>query len=438
MKHIFLISTFFLISTCFAQNINYKKLDSLFNSLSENNKIIGSIAIASNGNIVYDKSIGYSNIDENIISYTRTKYRIGSITKMLTAIMIFQLIEEGKLTLATPISKFFKGDFSLDKITISSLLKHKSGLYDFVNEGNDNDWLTLPQKKQSILDTILKGKRHFQPDTDFLYSNSSYFLLSNIIEKIENKKYHKIINKRIFSKIGLKNTLCLSSNINLKDEALSYKYNKKWEKIKDFSFTNVTGVGDVLSSPSDLTLIMKSLFNGDLISEKSLSLMKTFESNPFGMGIMKTPFYNKMGYGHAGDTYGTHSVTAYYPDDNLTISFCINGGTFSRNELAIAVLKICFNQKYTIPTFKDFEVGEEILNKYSGNYKNDNLPFKFNVFIKDNLLFAQATEQESIQLEATDYNKFKVEELNAFFEFDVENKKMTFKQGGAKFIFNKE
>ena len=120
MKHIFLISTFFLISTCFAQNINYKKLDSLFNSLSENNKIMGSIAIASNGNIVYDKSIGYSNIDENIISYTRTKYRIGSITKMLTAIMIFQLIEEGKLTLATPISKFFKGDFSLDKITISS------------------------------------------------------------------------------------------------------------------------------------------------------------------------------------------------------------------------------------------------------------------------------------------------------------------------------
>jgi D-alanyl-D-alanine carboxypeptidase len=419
------------------QSINVSKLDSLFDAVSQNNKGMGSFSIAQNGKIVYERSIGYSRIEEKKIANKETLYRIGSITKMFTAVLIFQLIEEGKLNLDTPVSKFFPNEKVLDKMTIATLLKHKSGLYDFVNE-NGNGWLTKPQTDKAILDTITNGKPYFDPDTDFSYSNSGYFLLVKIIEKVEGKKYSKIIKKRIFSKIGLKKTLSPLTSKTHEKEALSYKMKKSWEKINDLYFTNVIGVGDVLSTPSELILISNAMFNGKLVSVKSLSLMKSFEKGPFGMGIMKTPFYSNIGFGHAGDTYGTHSVVTFFPEDNLTIAYCVNGEAMSRNELIIAMLKICFNKEYAIPTFKEVVVDPKVMEGYVGDYSTQQLPFKFTVFVEEGQLYAQPTDQEALLLKPKAPNKFEVEELNAKFDFNPETKQLTFKQGNASFLFIKE
>lgn len=440
MRQSFTLLFFFISFTnsVFGQNINISKLDSLLDAVSKNNKGMGSFSINQNGTTVYQKSIGYSDVEKKEIANKETLYRIGSITKMLTAILTFQLIEEGKLSLETPVSKFFPNTKVFDKITIATLLKHKSGLYDFVNESEDSGWLTQPQTDQSILDTIKKGIPYFDPGANFSYSNSGYFLLVKIIEKVEGKKYSKIVKNKIFSRIGLKQTFCLTTSKKQKKEALSYKMKKDWEKVHDFYFTNVVGVGDVLSTPSDLILISNALFNGNLISEKSLTLMKTFEKGPFGMGIMRTPFYSHLGFGHAGDTYGTHSIVTFFPEDNLTVAFCLNAESMSRNEMAIAILKICFNQEYKIPTFNAISIENSVLEKYCGNYSTSAMPLKFNISLKDNTLFARATGQEAILLEPIEINKFQVQELNAFFEFDVEKKKMTFKQGEAKFLFDKE
>lgn len=440
MKHFFIIQFFLILfnQSTSAQNINVAKLDSLFDAVSMNNKGMGSFAIAKDGVVVYEKSIGFSNIEKKQIANKETLYRIGSITKMFTAVIVFQLIEEGKLTLDSPVSTFFPNDKVYDKMTISTLLKHKSGLYDFVNEHDSGTWLTKPQKEQSILDTIKNGKSYFEPDTKFLYSNSGYFLLVKIIEKVEGKKYNKIINDRIFSKLGLKKTFCLSTAKTQKKEALSYKMNKEWEKINDFYFTNVTGVGDVLSTPSDLILISSALFNGKLLSEKSVNQMKTFEKGPFGMGVMRTPFYSHLGFGHAGDTYGTHSILTFFPDDQLTISFCLNAEVMPRNDLAIAILKICFNQEYKIPTFKKILVDPQVMQSYIGDYTCKQLPFKFKVFIEDEELYAQATGQEAILIEPKSLHKFEVEELQASFDFNPETKQLTFKQGNASFLFTKD
>jgi len=85
--------------TIFSQSINKSKLDSLLNVLDEKNKSMGSLTISKNGIVLYSRAIGYSFISDNekIAATEKTKYRIGSITKMFTATMIFQLIEEGKL-----------------------------------------------------------------------------------------------------------------------------------------------------------------------------------------------------------------------------------------------------------------------------------------------------------------------------------------------------
>src|SRR5690606_33872582 len=127
----------------------------------------------------------------------------------------------------------------------------------------------------------------------------------------------------------------------------------------------------------------------------------------FGMGIMKVPLYNRIGYGHAGDTYGTHTIVSNFTNDTLTFASCINGEAFPHNDISIGILSICFNEKYKIPTFKIFEVSTETLNKYLGIYSSKDMPLKISITQKDNALFAQATGQPAFPLEATEKDKFR-------------------------------
>ncbi len=92
-----------------SQNLKTAKLDSFLNALTTHNENMGSLAISSNGTLVYQKAIGYSQVDESIKrpATIKTKYRIGSISKMFTAVMVFQLIEERKLSLTTPLSTYY-------------------------------------------------------------------------------------------------------------------------------------------------------------------------------------------------------------------------------------------------------------------------------------------------------------------------------------------
>src|SRR5436190_10371425 len=110
MRRVISLAVAFEISvSLFGQSLNKIKLDSLFDVLSGANKAMGSVAISKKGKIAYRRSIGYSSYGEgqNILSSEKTKYRIGSVTKIFTATLIFQLIEEKKIRLSTTIDKFF-------------------------------------------------------------------------------------------------------------------------------------------------------------------------------------------------------------------------------------------------------------------------------------------------------------------------------------------
>ncbi|MEO7925118.1 MAG: serine hydrolase domain-containing protein [Saprospiraceae bacterium] len=118
------------------QNVNSAKLDSFFNILGEKNKAMGSIAISKNGHLIYTKAIGYSRISDLVktAATKQTKYRIGSITKMFTAVMIFQLKEEKKLELKNTLAMYFPDIPNAKKVTIGNLLNHRSGIHNFTDE----------------------------------------------------------------------------------------------------------------------------------------------------------------------------------------------------------------------------------------------------------------------------------------------------------------
>src|SRR5215468_6894086 len=116
----------------YAQTLDKAKLDQFFDRLAEKNKAMGSLTIAKDGKVLYTRAIGYSQINgtEKKPMTAANRFRIGSITKMFTATMVLQLVEEGKLKLSDTLDKFFPQIPNAQKITILQILAHRSGIHD--------------------------------------------------------------------------------------------------------------------------------------------------------------------------------------------------------------------------------------------------------------------------------------------------------------------
>src|SRR5882724_5362562 len=158
IKRLLLItfSISFFIGTVFSQSFNKIGLDNFLNALQKHNLSMGGLAISKNGNLIYNKSIGYSfvNGEERIQANEKTEYRIGSISKMFTSIMIFQLIEEGKISLDTKLDKYFPNLPNAVRITIENLLNHRSGLHDYTEGPHFQEWMDKPRTHDEMLNLI--------------------------------------------------------------------------------------------------------------------------------------------------------------------------------------------------------------------------------------------------------------------------------------------
>lgn len=426
-------------TTLFSQNINKPKLDSLFNALAEKNKAMGSVAVSKNGTVLYSRAIGYSYISgtEKKPAITATRYRIGSISKMFTASMIFQLIEEGKIKLTTTLDTYFPDIPNASKITISNLLNHRSGIHNFTSDPEYMTYMTQPKTEDEMVKIISKNKVDFEPDAKASYSNSNFVLLGYIIEKITKQPYSKNLEKRICSKIGLKDTYIGKKTDLVNNESYSYKFATEWQQQPETDMSIPGGAGAIISTPTDLTRFIQALFSLKLVSQSSLNQMKTM-TDGIGMGMFQFPFNEKKAYGHNGGIDGFGSNVAYFPEDSLAVSYCTNGMVYPLNDILTGILSICFNKKYSIPTFKTITLKTEDLDKYLGVYSSTQIPIKLTITKNTNVLVAQGEGQPSFYLEPTEMDKFKFDPAGVKMEFNPTKNEMTLKQGGGSFLFTKE
>lgn len=440
MKKLPLILLLLLIlqSACHAQTFNKAKLDSFFVALNTHDKSMGSIAILTNGEVVYQNAIGYKQITGDIKSPAtiKTKYRIGSISKMFTATMIFQLIEEGKLKLETPLANYFPQLPNAGKITIGEMLDHRSGLHNFTNDPLYAKYMSTPKSEAELTAIFAKQKPDFEPDTKAQYSNTNFVLLGYIVEKITGKTYPEELKKRVTSKIGLTDTYYGFKADPAKNEAYSYNYIGQWKQLPETDMSIPGGAGAIVSTPTDLVKFINALFTGKLISQASLEQMKTMKDN-FGMAMFVIPFYDKKGYGHNGGIDGFTSTLVYFPDDKLAIAYTSNGFQYSTNNVIIGALSIYFNRHFVIPDFKSIILATADLDKYLGNYSSSQMPLKIAITKNNTTLIAQATGQGPISLEAKGGDKFVFDAAGITMQFEPAKNSFTLTQGGATYLFTK-
>jgi len=237
----------------FSQNIDKAKLDAYFNALSENNRFMGSVAIAQGDKVIYSKSVGFSDVGQSMKASENSKYRIGSVSKTFTAVLTLKAVEESKLNLNQTIDKWFPTIGNADKITIEHLLRHRSGLHNHVDEFVKSNRHTQPISEQEMIEVIIKGGNDFEPNAKMAYSNPNYILLTYILEKIYEKPFSKILEEKIANPLGLKNTF-MGTKINTSSgESHSYNFlNNKWELAPELDISQGLGAGAMTSNSTDL------------------------------------------------------------------------------------------------------------------------------------------------------------------------------------------
>jgi len=436
-KSILYLFAILFVKIGLAQSATGLKLDSLFTILDANSQAMGSMAISKNGEIVYTKVIGHSlyKPDKKIRANERTKYRIGSISKVFTAVIVFQLIEEGKITLGSTLENYFPQLPNAEKIAVGNLLNHTSGIPN-VKKINARQ---RPRTQKEMLKIISQKKGWTLPGAGSSYSNSNFLLLGYMIEKITGKPFSDVLNERIVSKIGLTDTYFGQRTRIENNESFSYRRKVEWRVQRQTNLSIPGASAGIVSTPSDLVKFIEALFSKKLVSQGSLDKMKTISNEEYGMGLFLFKLDNKKAYGHPGGIDRFESVVAYFPEDSLAIAYCSNGQVYPVKDIVISSLNIYFGKKYSIPEFKPATIKNVKLKRYEGTYTNNQYPMTITVYRDKKILVAKPAEYPSpFELYPVSVNTFRCDEINVVVEFDLANNQMKLTREGRVLNLTKQ
>ncbi len=413
------------------------KLDQFLDRLAEKNKGMGSIAIASGGKVVYSHAFGYANIDGNtkIAATPATKYRIASITKTYTAVMIFQLIDEGRLKLSDTLDRFFPKIPNAARITMAQLLNHRSGIHDLEPDGS---WGLQRHTPEDVVARIAQGTPDFEPDTKHQYSNAGYVLLGQIVEKAGGVPYRDALKARITSKIGAADTDYRPAGTTdpAKNESASFRYLDGLKEAAELDFSVPAGAGAILATPADMARFIQAVFDLKIVSADALKRMMTMREDE-GMGMESFSFAGRTCYGHTGGGTASGAWLAYCPEDKVAIAYVTNLKIYPVVNIVRGALDIFWNRPFDIPTFEAIEVSADILDQYVGTYVAEGAPAKPAILRRGTTLYFQPPGQTAVSLEAVSPTKFKIDP-GVFFEFDVAKGAMTITRPNGSRVFTKE
>jgi len=272
-------------------------IDDLFESYSYYNRFVGSVLISKDNDIIYQKSFGYADKEGHKKNTKKSIFSIASLSKSLTAVGIMKLVEDGKLTLETPISTYFPNfmpDFS-KSITIQHLLNNSSGMEANIGRTDDNGNGLMPEETaitfNEVLEKLKESKLKFEPGTGYDYNNFGYLLLANIIEKVSGQSYASFMEQTVFKPAGMKNTAIASfKSLNQKAHPyLGLGMNTLKEFNSPFHSSWLKGAADMNSTTVDLFKFMQALDDGILLKPASVNKIYT-STQAMGVNEMLSGF----------------------------------------------------------------------------------------------------------------------------------------------------
>ncbi len=338
MKHCFknfkFLVLLFISQSLFAQNTDFQKIDSVFATYTKPNETGSALAIIKNGKTIYERYEGLANVEHNIAISDSTVFNIASLSKQFTSFLALLLQDEGKLSFSDDIRFYLPELKHLPyKITIKQLTNHTHGL------ANVDELALLKgietMSHQEVVTMLLNIEQpNFRSGDNYVYNNTGYVLLSEIIERVGKKPFKVQLEERIFTPLGMKNAQVINDHSTvIKNKAYSYLKNKTVYTNFPVKITTI-GSSGIYSTLSDLTLWVK---NHQHITLGKPSFFKKMQDTTvlnsgkrinYGSGLQFKTYKGIDVVFHGGGTEAYRSYILHAPEHNLSFVFLSNNGGF--------------------------------------------------------------------------------------------------------------
>lgn len=336
-------------------------IEDLMDRFYENEQYYGTILVAVKGKILYQRATGYADRDSLIPNTLDTKFRVASVTKQFTAMLILQLVEAGKLDLEGKLTDYLP-EYPKDKgdgITVDHLLTHRSGI---VGEPRVSNLEQIEKEYHSptqMLDLITSFDLTSKPGVRYEYSNFGYYLLGLIIERVSGKSYGDLLQENICAPIGMTSTLpgVTGAEVTKKAKGYHYSYFAGPQDAPHLDMSFVHSYGHLLSTVNDLYLWDRALYGEKLLSNE----MKELFFDKFGW------LYQRVAVGNEGQTARVNLIAASVngfkanmlriADDEIFITQLTNHKEHNGHilqgwgtvDIASRILAILYDRPYDLP-----------------------------------------------------------------------------------------
>src|SRR5262245_32152726 len=277
MPSFFILILFsFVSSSAHAQIKEARAVDEVFSDLVAPGSPGCALAVAQGGKTIYEKGYGLANVEEGVAITPRTVFDIGSTSKQFTAASILLLEQQGKLSLNDDIRKYLPEipDYG-HQVTILHLLNHTSGLRDYLTlfelAGINVDSVTTDDDALAIIAN--QKALNFEPGSEWLYSNSGFFLLSVIVKRVSGKTLAEFAAENIFAPLEMKNTVYRQEHTSIvPNRALAYDAKEKEGGYSlNVSYFEQTGDGAVHTSVEDILKWDENFYGGKVGGKEFLA-----------------------------------------------------------------------------------------------------------------------------------------------------------------------
>ena len=311
------------------------RIDALVQKYVEFGYFNGSILVARGAQIIIEKGYGMADFEWSIPNAPDTCFRLGSLTKQFTSLLIMQLVDDGMLSLEDRLADrlpYYRSETG-SKVTIHQLLNHTSGIPDYANNPNLRDRSRLPLSPRELVTTYCSGDLEFEPGSRFAYTNSGYVILGAVIEEITGKAYEQVLRERIFNPVGMKSTGYDTSGSLVNHRAAGYE--NRLDGMRNADFVDMSlpySAGALYSTVDDLYLWDQALYGTKLLSGAGMNKMFAPGPGSYACGwfVRKAPLgpdrAERTVFQHTGNINGFSSLIARIPEDHVVVVLLNNTG----------------------------------------------------------------------------------------------------------------
>jgi len=356
--------TIFIVALLLFQSLSFaddkaQKIDDLVSQYNKNGDFMGSVLVSENGKVIYKKAFGLANIEWETPNTIDTKFRLASITKQFTSMLVLQMVEKGKMKLDAKITDYIPeypkphGDI----ITIHHLLSHTSGMPHYAGiPGFFPKLSRQPYAPVEYMKLFWDLELLSETGSQFSYSSFGYYLLGVILERVSGETYARLLHDRIFEPLGMNNSTVDDDKTIVKNRASGYR--RTLTEFENTSFRDMStayATGGILSTVEDLNLWDQALYTDKLLSKEYRDLLFKPNLGNYGYGwiIRNVPVGEEKEttlISHSGGISGFNSLIYRYVEDNhMIVMFKNIRNTVGLGQIMQKIGSILYDQPYGFP-----------------------------------------------------------------------------------------